>query len=161
MTVATIEPNTPRKPRILLWTAVWIALYFIGIALLSAIDAPDGTPWIDSSVLGESVRTIGLVGAAFGPSLVNIVKDTRTVKHEVKNDHSANLRVESDTRHAETQREFARLHDSLETVNRNLNGVRDEVRGDREEVRQDVRDLRRDLDLHSKRIRLVENRRRP
>lgn len=140
-----------KKPRTFLWTVICVAVYFIVISLLSAVDGPDGTPWVDSSVLGEAIKTLGLFAAAFGPILLDLRKDTRTVKHEVKNDHTTNLRVESDQRYAATKR-------WMETISKDIGGIRGELRDDREATRKELSELRQGVSEHSQRIRYIERR---
>ena len=149
-------PVNKKSPKTLLWTAVWVSLYFVGIFLLSAIDGPDGQPWIETSVLGESVKTLGLVASALGPSLVTVIRDGRVVKHEVKNDHSTNLRVENDSRHKETRGWIEDLRRDLhldlggvrQEIQEDRNAVRQELRADREAVREGLKRLESDLRTH-------------
>lgn len=131
--IADIHSTSHRrkKPRTFLWTILSVSVYLILIAALSGIDGPDGKPWIDTNVFGEAIKTLGLVAAAFGPALRDILRDTRVVKHEVKNDHAGNLRVEGDYRHA-----------ALKAHLENLSGTAQATREDVQEIHKELRDIR-------------------
>lgn len=142
--IADIHSTSHRrkKPRTFLWTILSVSVYLILIAALSGIDGPDGKPWIDTNVFGEALKTLGLVGAAFGPALRDLVRDTRAVKYEVKNDHASNLRVEGDARHAEVIRrldDLAEGHRSTRIDTQELSG---ELRDVRTEIREDRKNNR-------------------
>lgn len=139
--------RTPRSraARIIGWTGVSVIAYFVLLTLLSAIDGPDGKPWIETYILGEQIEQVGLISSVSGPAVIALLKDVKDVKHEVKNDHSTNLRVENDSRHAETLKLFA-------DVRRDIGGIRQELRDDRRSV-SDRFDIVHDaLSEHSERI---------
>ncbi len=139
--------RTPRSrtTRIIGWTVVSVIAYFILLPLLSAIDGPDGQPWVETSILGEQIKQLGLIASMSGPAAIALLKDVKDVKHEVKNDHSANLRVENDSRHAETLKLFA-------DVRRDIGGIRQELRDDRRSVSDRFDVVHNALAEHSERI---------
>ena len=139
--------RTPRSRtvRIIGWTAVSVVAYFILLPLLSAIDGPDGKPWIATSILGEQLKQLGLIASVSGPAAIALLRDVKDVKHEVKNDHSANLRVENDSRHAETLKLFYE-------VRRDIGGIRQELRDDRRSVSDRFDVVHIALSEHSERI---------
>lgn len=148
---ATAGGNKPeltprsRTARIIGWTVVSVIAYFILLPLLSAIDGPDGKPWIEASILGEQIKQLGLIASVSGPAAIALLKDVKDVKHEVKNDHSANLRVESDNRHEETLK-------ILNDVRRDIGGIRQELRDDRRSVSDRFDVVHGALLEHSERI---------
>lgn len=139
--------RTPRSrtARIIGWTVVTVIAYFILLPLLSAIDGSDGKPWIETSILGEQIKQLGLIASVSGPAAIALLKDVKDVKHEVKNDHSTNLRAENDSRHAETLKLFA-------DVRRDIGGIRQELRDDRRSVSDRFDVVHTALSEHSERI---------
>ena len=123
----TASTPTQNNKRTLLWTALSVTIFLIAFLLLSTIDDAQGNPWIDTSLLGQLLTTIGAVAALFGPLLVKNTKDVAVVKHEVKNDHTTNLRVEGDDRHGE-------IVDMFKDVRKDIGGIRAEIREDRQAV---------------------------
>lgn len=97
--------------------------------------------------------------------------NSAVVKDEVKNDHTTNMRDESDERHGEiiaTLRELsATQQQMLETqkvhgreignLHKSVGGIRDELRG----MREDDRQQREELDEERGRIRALEDARTP
>lgn len=148
---ATAGGNKPeltprsRTARIIGWTVVSVIAYFILLPLLSAIDGPDGKPWIEASILGEQIKQLGLIASVSGPAAIALLKDVKDVKHEVKNDHSTNFRVESDNRHEETLK-------ILNDVRRDIGGIRQELRDDRRSVSDRFDVVHGALSEHSERI---------
>lgn len=139
--------RTPRSrtARIIGWTVVSVIAYFILLPLLSAIDGPDGKPWVETSILGEQIKQLGLIASVSGPAAIALLKDVKDVKHEVKNDHTTNFRVENDSRHAETLKLFA-------DVRRDIGGIRQELRDDRRSVSDRFDVVHSSLSEHSERI---------
>ena len=123
----TTKTSRSRTIRIVGWTVVSVTVYFFLLPLLSAIDGPDGQPWVETRILGEQIRQLGLIASVAGPAAIALLKDVKDVKYEVKNDHSTNLRVENDSRHAETLK-------LLSEVRRDIGGIRQELRDDRRSV---------------------------
>lgn len=86
--------------------------------------------------------------------------NSTVVKNEVKNDHTTNLRDESDERHSEI---ITTLRQVLETqkvhgreignLHKSVGGIRDELRG----MREDDRQQREELDEERGRIRALED----
>lgn len=139
MTTAPISPaddHTPRsRPRVILWTVLFLVAAIAIVLTLSVLDDVRDQPLFDSPLLQQTISTIALLGAAFGPSLYANRQDTKVIRHEVKNDHSENMRVENDSRHAETERWFAELRSDLSGFRQDVGGIRAELRHDREAVR--------------------------
>ncbi len=131
--------------RTLIWTGLSVLLYFLLLPLLSAIDGPDGLPWIDSSVIGEQIKQFGLITSVAGPFAVSLLKDVKDVKHEVKNDHTTNMRVENDSRHAETLK-------LLSEVKKDIGGIRQELCNDRKATSDRFDVVHGVLSEHSERI---------
>lgn len=148
---ATADGNKPertprsRTVRIIGWTVVSVVAYFILLPFLSAIDGPDGKPWIETSILGEQIKQLGLIASVSGPAAIALLKDVKDVKHEVKNDHDTNLRVENDSRHEETLKLFS-------DVRRDIGGIRQELRDDRRSVSDRFDVVHDALSEHSERI---------
>lgn len=93
-------PPRDRKPiRVGFWT---ILLIFVAIGIsigLSALDDDKGNPLFDNGTLTSTISAAALIGAAVGPILLQQYRDNQVIKHEVKNDHKTNMRVEQDQRH--------------------------------------------------------------
>lgn len=86
---------------------------------------------------GVLIALIGGVQAIMLGLLAKIGRDTRTVKGEVKNDHTTNLREEQDDRHHEQMAEMRGIRRDIGRLD-----TRDIQRG------VEVRDLTRKLDKH-------------
>lgn len=141
----TTKTSRSRTIRIVGWTVVSVTAYFFLLPLLSAIDGPDGQPWVETSILGAQIRQLGLIASVAGPAAIALLKDVKDVKYEVKNDHSKNLRVENDSRHAETLK-------LLSEVRRDIGGIRQELRDDRRSVSDRFDVVHNALAEHSERI---------
>lgn len=141
----TPRSRTARTARIIGWTVVSVVAYFVLLPLLSAIDGPDGKPWIETSILGEQIKQLGLIASVSGPAAITLLKDVKDVKHEVKNDHSTNLRVENDSRHGEMLK-------LLNDVRQDIGGIRQELRDDRRSVSDRFDAVHDRLSEHSERI---------
>lgn len=139
--------RTPRSrtARIVGWTVISVIAYFILLPLLSAIDGPDGKPWVETNILGEQIKQLGLIASLSGPAAIALLKDVKDVKYEVKNDHSTNLRVENDSRHAETL-------ELLSEVKKDIGGIRQELRNDRKATSDRFDVVHGVLSEHSERI---------
>lgn len=141
----TTKTSRSRTIRIVGWTVVSVTVYFFLLPLLSAIDGPDGQPWVETRILGEQIRQLGLIASVAGPAAIALLKDVKDVKYEVKNDHSTNLRVENDSRHAETLK-------LLSEVKKDIGGIRQELRDDRRSVSDRFDVVHNALAEHSERI---------
>lgn len=87
-------------------------------------------------------------------------ENSAVVKNEVKNDHTTNLRDESDERHAEILAEIKSVREvqsnqgrQIAGLNKSVGGIRDELRG----MRDDNRQVRKELDEERGRIRRLED----
>ena len=141
----TTKTSRSRTIRIVGWTVVSVTVYFFLLPLLSALDGPDGQPWVETRILGEQIRQLGLIASVAGPAAIALLKDVKDVKYEVKNDHSTNLRVENDSRHAETLK-------LLSEVKKDIGGIRQELRDDRRSVSDRFDVVHNALAEHSERI---------
>lgn len=141
----TTKTSRSRTVRIVVWTVVSVTVYFFLLPFLSAIDGPDGQPWVETSILGEQIKQLGLIASVSGPAAIALLKDVKDVKYEVKNDHSTNLRVENDSRHAETLK-------LLSEVRRDIGGIRQELRDDRRSVSDRFDVVHNALSEHGERI---------
>lgn len=93
-------PPRDRKPiRVGLWTIVLIVVAVALSVWLSSLDDEKGNPLFDNSTLTSTISAAALIGAAVGPILLQQYRDNQVIKHEVKNDHKTNMRVEQDQRH--------------------------------------------------------------
>ena len=141
----TTKTSRSRTIRIVGWTVVSVTVYFFLLPLLSAIDGPDGQPWVETRILGEQIRQLGLIASVAGPAAIALLKDVKDVKYEVKNDHSTNLRVENDSWHAETL-------NLLSEVKKDIAGIRQELRNDRKATSDRFDVVHGVLSEHSERI---------
>lgn len=157
MTAVTETPESPRRrQRVILWTVLLLITAIALVLVLSAMDDVRGKPLLDSPLLQQTLSTIAILGAAFGPSLYANRQDTKVIRHEVKNDHSENMRVENDSRHLETKRWF-------EGLSKDIGGIRAEIRGDREASRltaasqgEDIRTQGEDIRVLARIVRKLE-----
>lgn len=85
-----------------------------------------GVQAITLAVLGILAKRVGSVRRTTRA----VLEDTAATREQVVNHHTTNLRVENDSRHAETAGWFRELR-------RDIGGIREELRG----VRRDHRDL--------------------
>lgn len=136
------------------------------------------TPMLSNMPIEAQVTLIAQIGgiavaliAAIGGVAIAVLNRARqhakvaaenstVVKNEVKNDHTTNLRDESDERHAEILRELGRVIEiqkthgrQIEGLNTSVGGIRDELRG----MREDDRQQREELDEERGRIRALED----
>ena len=86
---------------------------------------------------GVLIAIIGGVQAIMLGLLAKIGRDTRTVKGEVKNDHTTNMREEQDDRHNEQMAEMRGIRRDIGRLD-----TRDIQRG------VEIRDLTRKVDRH-------------
>jgi type II secretory pathway component PulK len=98
---------------------------------MSTIDTPDGKPWLESTIIGQTLATLGLVLAAVLPSLLGTRKDAAVVREQVQNSHTINQRDDMDQKHdsvVELISAFsARMDDKFQAVDSNIRGVRKDV----------------------------------
>lgn len=108
-----IPPDDKKQIRVGLWTLILLILA-VGLSIaLSALDDVKGSPLFDSGVLSQTVSAVAIIGAALGPVLLQNYRNSQIIKHEVKNDHKTNLRVESDQRHQITSNQNMTLLDEI------------------------------------------------
>lgn len=126
--MTTTAPG-PRRTRVGLWTILSLAVAIAFTLLLSVLLDSGGKPVFEKTLLQQTLSSIALIGAAFGPSLYANRQDTKIIRHEVKNEHNTNLREEGDSRHGE-------ILQALRLVQKDVGGIRQELRNDREAVRR-------------------------
>lgn len=120
-----------RQRRTILWTVLSVIVALAGVLLLSTVDAPDGKSWLESSVIGSTIATLGLVAAATLPSLLGTRKDASIVREQVQNSHTKNQRDDMDDKHevvVELLSKFSdRMDNRFQAVDANIRGVRKDV----------------------------------
>lgn len=142
---------TRRQVRTGLWTALSVGLTIIGVLLLSTIDNPDGTPWLENNLVGQTLTIIGAVAAVILPSLVGTRKDAAVARDQLENSHVddpmriSNVRDDMDRKHEEL------LH-VLRSVQEEAGRFRNHVEDAFNHVRMDIGGLRGDLRHERKRI---------
>lgn len=138
MAASVNTPNPPRRMRVGLWTMLSLAGAILLTIGISVLEDYQGEPLFDTPVITQTLSTIAIIGAAFGPSVYATRQDTKIVRHEVKNDHRTNFRDESDSRHSEVA-----YH--LSEIRRDIGGIRVELRDDRKYTRDSVHEVRESI----------------
>lgn len=124
--------------RVGLWTILSLAGAILLTIGISVLEDYQGEPLFETPVITQTLSTIAIIGAAFGPSIYATRQDTKIVRHEVKNDHRTNLRDENDSRHRETLHYFSEIR-------KDIGGIREELRDDRKFTRDSIHEVREDL----------------
>lgn len=110
------------------------------------------------AVVSTAITTLGVViVAGFGylgnriskikGDVGQVKKDAAAARYQVENDHidehghPINMRVENDSRHAETKKWFDGLSDQMQTITRDVGGIRAEIRDDRRAHNDSLRAL--------------------
>lgn len=143
------------RTRTALWTTVSIVGAIVGLLLLSTIDNPDGTPWLEGTVIGQSLALLAVVTAAILPSLLaqqKSIEETKRVAHvvrdEVQNSHTVNFRDNIDNNHSTVVDAIASLDRKFET---RFNGFASDLRGVRRDIGRNADntdELRKELKEH-------------
>lgn len=132
-----------RQAKTGLWTVLSVAIALFGILVLSTIDTPDGTPWLESTLIGQTLATMGLILAAVLPSLLGTRKDAAVVREQVQNSHVKNQRDDMDDKHDEIREligvEFSKLHHE---IHERFEGVASDFRGVRKDIGRSADDIR-------------------
>lgn len=132
-----------RQAKTGLWTVLSITIAIFGILILSTIDTPDGKPWLESTLIGQTLATMGLVLAAVLPSLLGTRKDAAVVREQVQNSHVKNQRDDMDDKHDEIRDligvEFSKLHHE---IHERFEGVASDFRGVRKDIGRSADDIR-------------------
>jgi len=126
-----------RRPRTVLWTLASLVVAISIVVGLSILDDVTGKPLFDSPVLQQTLSTIAILGAAFGPSIIASNKDTRVIREEVKNDHvDRNLREDLDR----TEERIVKVSDEVRELDRKFDRKIDTLRSDfREDLKAALR----------------------
>jgi len=104
------------------------------VAIPLAVFAFDWADWVPSEkIIIQLIASTGLVLVALGPIYHSnrkkhaaTAENIEIIKHEVKNDHNTNLRVESDQRHAENVAYNQRVLDEIKALRGDIQGLRTE-----------------------------------
>lgn len=124
-----------RQTKTAIWTVLSVAVAFLAVLILSTIDTPSGDPWLESSLIVQTLATMGLILAAVLPSLLGTRKDAAVVREQVQNSHTKNQRDDMDDKHEEIREllasKFEQLHnrmdDRFQAVASDIRGVRRDV----------------------------------
>lgn len=111
---------------------------------LSAIDNADGTPWLESTLIGQTLAMLGVIAAAVLPSLLATRRDAAVVRDQLENTHVdtpdkiSNVRDDLDYKNEVVLRAVERVaqqnRDLAEKVERKFDGVYAEFRGARKDI---------------------------
>lgn len=121
------------------------------VAIPLAVFTFDMVDWIPSEgIITQFIASTGLVLIALIPLYYTnrkkqnaTAEDIKQIKHEVKNDHSTNLRVEGDERHRENVARFDAQEEANKEILEAIKGLAKDIRGLREDDgRQDDRIFR-------------------
>lgn len=132
-----------RQTKTVIWTGLAVAAALVGILILSTIDTPDGKPWLESTLIGQTLATMGLILAAILPSLLGTRKDTAVVREQVQNSHTKNQRDDMDDKHDVVVKLIDTKFESLYTrMDDKFQGVASDIRGVRKDLGRSADDIR-------------------
>lgn len=120
-----------------LWTTISIGAAIILLLVLSSINNPDGTPWLESTLIGQTLAMLGVVAAAVLPSLIATRRDAAVAREQLENSHVedsskvSNVRDDLDHKHGAVMDAVAELAARME---RKFDGVYAEFRGTRGDI---------------------------
>lgn len=138
----------PRPKRAGRWWLAAVGVFGV-LLVLSMVDDHQGRPLLGETIVVQTIGTTGILGAAWlaaWPKLREFAADIRTVRDQVQNSHTINLRDDVDGKHDETTGQNVQILEQLE-------GLRDLVERRFEGVSSDVRGVRRDIGRHSDHLR--------
>jgi hypothetical protein len=126
------------RTRTAIWTALSLAAAIAGLLILSTLDNADGSPWLESTVVGQALALLAVVAAGILPSLLQqqkSIEETKRVTHivrdEVQNSHDINFRDNVDSNHGEVVDLFRQLDAKFE---RRFDGMASDIRGVRKDI---------------------------
>lgn len=130
-------PVRSRQIRTGLITAVSVFVAILVLLILSAIDNPDGTPWLESSLIGQTLAMLGVVAAAVLPSLLATRRDVAVARDQLENTH-----VDAPGKISNVRDDIDHKHDALvdlvnafsEKMEHKFDGVYAEFRGMRRDI---------------------------
>jgi hypothetical protein len=132
-----MNPVRTKQIRTAVWTAVWLVVAIACLLLLSTIDNPDGTPWLESSLLGQTLTLLGVLSAIVLPALFAARKDAAVTRDQLENSHVddaskvSNVRDDLDHKHSAVIDAVAALAEKMESK---FDGVYAEFRGTRRDI---------------------------
>lgn len=115
----------------ILWTVASVCSSFIIVLILSTIKTPDGDYWLESSTIGQTVSTLGVVASAVLPTMLSSRKDTAVIREQVQNSHQEPLRNDLDGKHDTVIEKLNRLEARIDS---RFEGVASDIRGIRRDV---------------------------
>lgn len=130
-----------------LWTAVSVVVAILGILLLSTIDNADGTPWLESSTIAQTISLLAVVAAAVLPSVLGTRKDAAEVREQVQNAH-----VKADGTPLNLRDDLDDKHDVLFSGLKHLTALIEGVIVDQRTERDSIAALTKRVDTNSKRL---------
>ena len=136
-----MNPVRSRNIRTALWTAVSVVGTIIGLLVLSTINNPDGTPWLESSLLGQTIVVVGSLSAIVLPTLIGARRDAAVARDQLENSHVQNADKVSNVRD-DLDHKHSALLEALESgltelsarMDRKFDGVYAEFRGTRGDI---------------------------
>jgi hypothetical protein len=126
-----------RQLRTGLLTILSVSGTIVGVLFLSAVDNPDGTPWLESTIIGQTLVTLGVVASAILPSLLGARKDAAVTRDQLENAHVdapgrvSNVRDDLDGKHERTVDILAAID---KKIDRRFDTVASDVRGIRRDI---------------------------
>lgn len=130
-------PVRSRQIRTGLITVVSVFIAIIVLLALSAIDNPDGSPWLESSLIGQTLAMLGVVAAAVLPSLLATRRDAAVARDQLENTH-----VDAPGKVSNVRDDIDQKHDALvdlvnafsKQMEHKFDGVYAEFRGMRRDI---------------------------
>lgn len=130
-------PVRGRQIKTGLITVVSVFLAILILLALSAIDNPDGTPWLESTLIGQTLAMLGVVTAAVLPSLLATRRDVAVARDQLENTHVdapgkiSNVRDDIDHKHDVMLEVLSAFSEKME---HKFDGVYAEFRGVRKDI---------------------------
>jgi hypothetical protein len=129
-----------RQAKTWAWTVGSFVVALASVVALSTIDAPDGKPLLETSVIVQVISIFGLVASVTLPPLINARKDAAVVREQVQNTHTVNMRDDQDDKHSAVIEAVETLATRMD---RKFDAVASEFRGVRADIGRVVdRELR-------------------
>jgi len=132
-----MNPVRKQQVRTGLWTAGSVLATIAALLLLSTIDNPDGTPWLESSLLGQTLVVVGSISAIVLPSLIGTRRDAAVARDQLENSHVANSAKVSNVRD-DLDHKHDRMVEIIEAfavrVDQKFEAVHAEFRGTRKDI---------------------------
>lgn len=132
-----MNPVRNKQIRTGILTAISVFSAVLVLLILSAIDGPDGKPWLESTLVGQTLAMLGVVAAAVLPGLLATRKDAAVARDQLENSHVSdtskvsNVRDDLDHKHSAVMDAVEALAQKME---RKFDGVYSEIRGTRRDI---------------------------